>query len=58
MKINRELQDVYDKHHPRYKSLKDEVIFILEKQLKSNNIPFDAIYGRVKDINSFAKKNP
>ncbi|OEU63517.1 MAG: hypothetical protein BBJ57_04970 [Desulfobacterales bacterium PC51MH44] len=56
MKINRELQDVYDKHHPRYKSLKDEVIFILEKQLKSNNIPFDAIYGRVKDINSLQKK--
>jgi len=51
-KLNRE----YDSLFPQYKRLKEEVIFILEKKISANDIPYDAIYGRIKKLDSLQEK--
>ena len=56
MMTNQELIAQYNALHPEYDRLKNEVIYILEQKIQTNNIPYDAIYGRIKTLNSFIKK--
>ena len=51
-----ELKAKYDALCPKYINLKNEVIYILEQKIQTKNIPYDAIYGRVKTFDSFIKK--
>ena len=53
---SQEAEREYNTRKDQYKRLKDEVIFILERALTDSNIPYDAIYGRVKNLASLQKK--
>ncbi len=51
-----EVEREYNTRSDQYKELKEEVIFILKKALKEQKIPYDAIYGRVKELDSLKTK--
>lgn len=56
MTTDQELNKEYDTLLPQYKRLKEEVIFILEQKISANDIPYEAIYGRIKKLDSLQKK--
>ena len=45
-----ELEREYNTRTDQYKRLKDEVLFTLKRALKDRSIPYDAMYGRVKNL--------
>ena len=51
-----EVEREYNTRSEQYKRLKDEVIFILKKALQEKAIPYDAMYGRVKELESLKNK--
>jgi hypothetical protein len=51
-----EIEYEYNSRIIRYKKLKDEVIFFLRNSIESQSVPYDAIYGRVKELDSFKRK--
>lgn len=46
----------YEQRRGKYQRLKDEIIFILEQELRAQQIPFHEITGRVKPFDSFIDK--
>lgn len=50
------LRKEYGKRGERYERLKDEVIYALEREIKSQEIPIHEIKGRVKPFDSFIDK--
>jgi len=51
-----EVEREYNTRSDQYKRLKAEVGFILKKALKEKAIPYDAMYGRVKELDSLKNK--
>ena len=51
-----EIEREYNTRSDQYKRLKEEVIFTLEQALKDRSIPYDAMYGRVKNLGSLKEK--
>ena len=50
------IKRLYDKRLEQYGRLKNEVEFILERNLKQENIPHHIITSRIKDFDSFLNK--
>jgi putative GTP pyrophosphokinase len=50
------LRKEYEKRYERLEHLKDEVIYALEQEIKSKQIPVHEITGRVKPLDSFIEK--
>ena len=50
------LRREYEQRSERYERLKDEIIYTLEQELKSQQIPIHEITGRVKPFDSFIDK--
>ena len=46
----------YSKHKDGYETLKTEIIYILEKQLKAEKIPYHLVDGRRKELDSLIAK--
>mgnify|MGYP001114694399 CR=1 FL=1 len=55
MKIE-SLRKEYDRRYEKHERLKGEIIYILERELKSQQIPFHSLEGRVKTFDSFIDK--
>lgn len=53
---NQEIEREYNTRRDQFNRLKDEVIFILKKEIEACQVPYDAIYGRVKELSSLQKK--
>ena len=51
-----EIETEYNSRLGKYKQLKDEVLFLLNNHLERNSIPYDAMYGRIKEIESLKIK--
>lgn len=52
----KQIKSEYKKRVDRYESLKDEVIYILQKEIKEKSIPIHDISGRVKKLDSLIEK--
>ena len=50
------LRKEYEKRYERHERLKDEVIYVLEREVQSQQIPVHEITGRVKPLDSFIDK--
>lgn len=51
------IKSEYSKRKSGYEKLKDEIIYILEEQLKAANIPYHMIDGRIKELDSVITKS-
>ena len=51
-----EIKKEYESRNEKYRKLKDEVIYILEKELSKQEIPYHQITGRIKPFDSFMEK--
>lgn len=50
------LHKEYDRRYTKYERLKEEIQYILERELESQHIPYHSIEGRVKNFDSFIDK--
>lgn len=56
MEIHSQIRAQYEKRKSHYERLKEEVIFILKKRIDDENILYEDIYGRVKNLESLQDK--
>ncbi|MDO9097081.1 MAG: hypothetical protein Q7U60_03035, partial [Candidatus Methanoperedens sp.] len=50
------LRKEYDRRHEKYQRLKEEIQYILKRELESQDIPYHSLEGRVKTFDSFIDK--
>lgn len=50
------LHKEYDQRYDKYQRLKDEIQYILKRELESQDIPYHSLEGRVKTFDSFIDK--
>lgn len=52
-----ELRIKYDQRLPDFEIMKDEIAKSMQNRISQKKIPFDTVYGRVKEFYSFAGKS-